>query len=1235
MFAVSASVLVMLCMGFAAAVAGASGTPGVGWSIHSVAEPTSVNAADVQDNTWELVVVGTEGHYKLHPSSLENAEVTVPIEWDAPASKGEEVLGGPESIEKALEALPGIGAGNVEVSGGPGDASASKPYRITWVGALTGSGLGFLNVEEAELKDGGAGGSATSNQIAESSTLDRVVVSVVNVGSRPSEGAVAIADVLPSGLVMVGEPEVQEPGVKHVLGKCVPAEPKCTYSKVVLPGRELVMRFGVAVTSPALRGVLVNGASVSGGGGGEASAGASIPVNVSSMPFGVSGFTFEADGVGGSSDLQAGDHPYGMSTTFYLNSTLERAGKPEVVQDVKDVAVELPLGFAGDPLAAPQCPEVDLTDSEGASDTNGFHTACPAASRVGTISLVFGGGLVHNEYTVPYPLYNVVPERGYPAELGTNVGSGQPIFIYASVVRDGSGYRLRVATPGSLRANAQEPQEIRVSVFGDPGAADGTGSNAAFVTNPTSCTTKPLGVNAYVTGWEGGEAATEATAYPEIAGCGLLQGEAAFDPSLMVEPETTQADTPSGYAVDLRFPQAPDAFGALATPDLKDAAITLPAGLSVSPSAASGPSALAGCAASGGEGINLGSSDVLPSGEDVGDPGATELGAGHPGGDGSPYDDGLYHAAPGRCPGGSRIGEVEVKSPVLSEALHGHLYLAQPVCGQAGRAACSEVEAEEGKVFGVYLEVSGSGVVVKQPGSIEVGGYGPHSVTAGLAPGQIRVRFDEDPQFPVEEVRVTFPGGPRAVLANPQTCGTATAVSVLEPWSAPESGPPATPSSSFAVGGCSAAPVFSPGFLAGTVTPSAGVFSPFTLAVSRQDGEQDLSGVSVTLPPGVAGILANVPLCGEPQAQSGACPAGSRVGTVTAAAGAGSDPLWLSGQVYLTGPYKGAPFGLAVVVPAKAGPFDLGDVVVRAAIQVDPHTAQVTVLSDALPQSVDGIPVRLKTVNVSVDRDGFAFNPTNCSQLRVTGTISGDMPDGSPGASVPVSTPFAVAGCAGLPFKPSFKISTQAKTSKKAGASLDVKYTSGAGQANTAKVAVSLPKALPARLTTIQQACTEAVFDANPASCPTGSVIGTATARTPVLANAVTGPVYLVSHGGAAFPNVVAILQGENVTIDLVGSIDIKHGVTSAAFDSVPDAPISVFQMVLPEGSHSGLAANLPGKAKGSMCGQNLTMPTVITGQNGAVIKQTTKITVTGCPKAKKKTKVKKHKAAKRKGGKK
>jgi hypothetical protein len=280
---------------------------------------------------------------------------------------------------------------------------------------------------------------------------------------------------------------------------------------------------------------------------------------------------------------------------------------------------------------------------------------------------------------------------------------------------------------------------------------------------------------------------------------------------------------------------------------------------------------------------------------------------------------------------------------------------------------------------------------------------------------------------------------------------------------------------------------------------------------------------------------------------------------------------------------------------------------------MDPHTAQITVTSDPLPTRIDGIPLQVKTVNVSIDRQNFLFNPTDCEPLSLGGTLSSTQ-----GASANVSSRFQAANCQGLPFKPVFSVSTQAATSKHNGASLQVKGAFPAGEAGIHSVAVTLPVQLPARLTTIQQACTEAVFAANPASCPVGSNIGTAMASTPILSTPIAGPVYLVSHGGAAFPDVVAILQGEGVTVDLTGSISIKHNITSSTFATVPDAPITSFALTLPEGPHSGLAAVVPAKAKGSLCGQSLAMPFTITGQNGAVVKENNKIAVTGCPRAKK-----------------
>ncbi len=1148
-----------------AAPAASAATPSAGWSISSLSEPTNFSSGETHDSVRELTVSATGGTYELQPNHY--VATTTPIQWDASA----------EEVQKALEALPEVGADNVSVTGGPGDATGSNPYTVTWVGALSAGYPGGLSVRENKLE---GVGSVEDKAVQANEAHDRYTLVAVNTGSRATEGEVTIADKLPPGLVPV-EINVEEPASSR-LGTCSLTELKCTYSEPVRSGHELLVRIYVAVTSSSLKGPVINAATVSGAGGREASTSESTLVNEGPAPFGISQFAFEATGLDGAADPQAGDHPYGVTTTLDLNTDLNGNGqRPQVAQDAREIAVTFPQGFYGDPLAAAQCPEVDLTDAEGVLGEEDYRTHCPPASQVGTVRLLQEGGL-RSKY--PFPLYNLAPDAGYPAELGFNAGLAQPIFLYASLVPSPSGYRLRIATPGALRAVGVEG--ISVTTFGDPGERDGGGGTVAFITNPTHCSTTPLTASVEATSWEGGSASAESTAYPDVSGCNLLQGVAAFDPSIRVEPESTQADTPSGYEVDLKLPQAPDVFGEFATPELKNATVTLPAGVSVSPSAASGPSALEGCTEA--------QIDLL----------GTELGEGHPGGNGSPYDDGLTHASPGHCPENARIGKVEVKTPLFEEPLRGQVYLAQPHCGGAGQPECTEAAAEEGEVFGLYLEMAGSGVIIKLAGSVEAGGYGAHSLETGLAPGQLRTRFDNNPQLPFEELKLTFAGGQRAPLQNPQSCGTFTTTSELEPWSAPESGPNATPPSAFAVTGCASPMPFKPGFTAGTLTPIAGGYSPFTLQLTRRDGEQDFAGVSVATPAGLEGMLSRVALCGEPRAALGTCSSSSQIGTATVASGAGSEPLWLSGPVYLTGPYKGAPFGLSIVVPAKAGPFNLGNVVVRSAISVNPYTAQLTVTSDPLPQSIDGVPFRLKTVDVEVNRREFMFNPTNCDSQSINGTISA-----AQGASSSVSSPFAVTGCRNLPFKPGFTASTPGKTSKADGASLVVKVTQKPGEANIHKVDLQLPIALPSRLTTLQKACTEAQFNANPAGCPEGSFIGTATAHTPVLNVPLAGPAILVSHGSAEFPDVEFILQGEGVEIVLDGKTDIKKGITYSKFETVPDAPISSFETVLPEGPHSVLAAY------GNLCSQNLVMPTTITGQNGAQVTQSTNIAVTGCGK--------------------
>jgi hypothetical protein len=495
------------------------------------------------------------------------------------------------------------------------------------------------------------------------------------------------------------------------------------------------------------------------------------------------------------------------------------------------------------------------------------------------------------------------------------------------------------------------------------------------------------------------------------------------------------------------------------------------------------------------------------------------------------------------------------------------------------------------------------------------------------------VSFRENPQFPFEELKVQLKGGPRAPLANPQTCGVSTTTSLLEAWNGEvgsNSGPAANPTSSFGVTGCGSSMPFAPGFLAQTAEPTAGGFSPFTVTLSRHDGEQNIGAVSIATPPGLLGMLSKVQLCPEAQAASGTCGAGSLIGHSEVGAGSGSHPFFEPGEVFLTGPYNNQPFGLSIVTHAVAGPYNLGTIVVRASIHVDPTTAALTVTSNPLPRIIDGVPLRIQTINVAIDKPGFMFNPTSCTQQTVTGTLAGTQPSGVPGNAVPVSSRFGATGCANLPFKPAFTAATAGKASKAGGASLTVKVASKGGpgtngeEANIKSVKVDLPKQLPSRLTTLQKACTEAQFNNNPAGCPKESNVGTATAKTPVLANVLMGPAYLVSHGNEAFPDLEIVLQGEGITLVLDGNTQIKHGITSSTFKTVPDAPITSFELKLPTGKYSILGANVPQKAKYNLCGQTLNMPTAITGQNGAVVKQTTKIAVSGCAKkAKKKAKAK------------
>jgi hypothetical protein len=1003
-------------------------------------------------------------------------------------------------------------------------------------------------------------------------------VLVFSSGAAASDGtAVTLTDTLPEGLTVnhvqffwshhyPGEDKPKDEGATHCTTSTGVVQ--CTLSainqKEAGGGVQIneTLRMRIYVNTPASAPeALSNAVRVQGGGASAVTASSHNEASSTPAPAGFSEFHTALTGPDGLPVTRAGSYPYQFTTSFALNSAFGVEGLPEPAGgDVKDIRVALPPGLIGNPIATSRCTAQEFNTQLGNLEFP--RNGCPNGSAVGLVDVQTEGNLV-----VAVPVYNLVPPAGMPAQLGFQV-LGLPFYIDTKA-RTGGDYGIT----GYLQdvTEVQRAIAATLTLWGVPADAShdplrGTclinggslGSCAAgvaakpFLRLPTSCK-GPLTTKMEFDTWTSPNVLLEESSDGGVPGeCSALD----FGPTITVRPTSTVADSPTGLHVDLHVPQSEDP-GGLAEADLKDAVVTLPTGVVVNPSQANG---LVGCPLEGPEGVNL------------------------------------KKPEPARCPAASKIGNVEVVTPLLEKPLTGGVYVAQQ--GNAGPAQGSN---PFGSLLAIYIVVEGSGVVVKLAGEVKTD---PNT-------GQLTTTFLDNPQLPFEDFKLDFFNGPRAPLITPSACGAYTTTTSLTPWSTP--GQPAGPSDTFQIlSACTTG--FSPSFTAGTTNNQAGGFSPFSVTLSRGDGEQRVAGVQVHMPPGLLGKIAGIPLCGEAQANAGTCPAASQIGTATAGAGAGTEPFYVpeagqpSNPVYLTGPYRGAPFGLSIVTHALAGPFDLGNVIVRAAITIDPHTAQITVTTDpsgpyAIPTILQGIPLDLRTVNVTTARPGFIFNPTNCTAMSAGGTITS-----TAGASAGLSSPFQAANCANLPFKPSFTVSTQGKTNKANGASLDVKIAQKAGEANIHKVDTQLPLALPSRLTTIQQACSEAQFAANPAGCPSGSVVGTATAHTPVLNVPLIGPAYLVSHAAAAFPDLVIVLQGEGITIVLTGNTDIKKGITFSRFETVPDAPISTFELNLPEGPHSALAAN------GNLCAQSLLMPTTIIGQNGAQVTQTTKISVTGCP---------------------
>ncbi len=1053
-------------------------------------------------------------------------------------------------------------------------------------------------------------------------TCDAYVVTVTNSGEAPSDGTpIVITDKLPSGLAAhnlqakdmeTGQPLgcLPEPIPLPEEGSEAPptTEVICTYNGILRPGDALFIKLNVTVATNATFPAVTNSVEVQGGGvatmSGTAPLVSSNSLNSEVPAFGPQIFDVSAYGRDGTPDAQAGDHPGLLVTTIdyttfgYAFTHPGSSFADYSVQEPKTIVVNFPVGLVGNPLSAATCPEANLRE-------NG--PGCPADSQVGTVIVDEHGHLSDSESEgVSTSIYNMVPQHGNPLEFAFTVANEGEIAMYPRFIPTATGYALSISVPAQPRS-ALTPIGTTLMFFGDPArrgaelrqraAERETGHSVALeqvtpmamFTNPTDCDAEPSSATLEMNSWVQPQHWVTATSklyerdpLRQLGECSALQ----FNPRIEVKPAETQTDTPSGYTIDIKVPQAPSFSPDLATPDLKDTELRLPVGVAISPAAGTG---LVSCRALGPEGINI-SHGWTPTGAQPLDPAAPEAMEIGP--------EGLPRIAPGRCPEASQVGSVEIATPLLAQPLKGHVYIAEPECGQEGRPACTNADASSGRLFGLYAEAAGSGIIIKLHGRILI-----DPIT-----GQMIVKFKDSPQMPFGDLQLRLKGGDRALLANPQGCAVAQTTSLLTPWGAPAANTSA-PTSVFEPTGCGSSEPFSPGFLAQTATPIAAGPSPLTVLVSRHDGEQGLRSLEVRFPPGVLGVLSQVPDCLEPQASAGDCQPESQVGHMLVAVGSGSQPVWKTGAVYLTGPYEGAPFGLSIVTPAQVGPFNLGDVITRAAIRVDPHTAALTIDALKLPQIVDGVPLRLQTIAITIDRPGFIVNPTNCTRMQMAATVAGALPNGSPGANAAVSTPFAVNGCRGLAFAPKLTALAHAKASKATGAYVRVNVAATPGQDNIGNVKVVLPKQLPSRLTTLQKACVAAVFDANPANCPPGSVVGTGTAVTPLLNARLAGPAFLVSHGGTQFPDLEIVLQGEGVTFMLDGSTQIVRGITSSTFNGLPDTPLNSFQLVLPNGPNALLGANA------NLCSAKLAMPTTITAQNGAVIKQATRVAVSGCPK--------------------
>ena len=933
------------------------------------------------------------------------------------------------------------------------------------------------------------------------------------------------------------------------------------------------------------------------------SACAALGVGMSAAPamadFGLNGFDVTYTNADGTPATQAGSHPFAMTTSFAVNR------QNQVLDgEIKDVLVEQVAGFVGDTTAIQRCSTADfLSTSNGA-------LGCPIETQVGITKSSLSGP----DLWFQAPLYNLDPPPGVATRLGfftfgvyvtidVRVKQGDQYNVIASVIDAPQILKVYASTlqlwgvPGDPRHDPYRGDcsdfnfEPGLEGFKSDGLCPGNGAEVPFLTLPRSCT-GPAVSNYQTDSWQnpgvfvGGSVSTHDSSVPPVPqgffGCGNL----VFNPTIAAQPTTKAAASPTGldFSLDVKDEGLTSPTG-LAQSDIKKAVVTLPEGMSANPSIAEG---LVTCT----------EADLARE---------------------------TLSAEPGTgCPEASKIGTVSVDSPLVEEPVNGSLFIATPQANPFNSTLAMYIVIKNPKL----------GIIVKQAANVE---RDPKT-------GQLTTVVDNIPQLPFSHFRLHFREGARSPLASPPACGTYNVKAVLTPWSGSA---PITTNSAFQIisgpnsGACPSGgvPPFKPGLEAGTLNNAAGGYSPFNVRLSRNDGEQEFTHFSIKLPPGISGKLAGIPFCsdagiaqakargfsggGSLELANPSCPLASEIGRTLVGAGVGPSLTYAPGKVYLAGPYNGSQLSIAAITAAKVGPFDLGTVVVRNAMKIDPETAEVFVDatgSDPIPHIIDGFMVHARDIRVYVDKPEFVLNPTNCKRTSTASTVLGSGLDFSSEADdqpVTVTTPFQAASCASLGFAPKLKLSLKGSTKRGGTPAFKAVLTARKGDANIGKAQVTLPHSEFLEQSHIKTICTRVQFKAGLVpgeKCPAASVYGYAKAVTPLLDEPLQGPVYLRSSSHN-LPDLVAALNSGKINIALAGRIDsVKGGRIRNTFESVPDAPVTKFTLEM-QGGKKGLLVNST-----NLCKSTNRAISHFTGQNGKVY-DTNPILKPDCKKGKKKSK--------------